>query len=479
MVNILDKNEIITRYRNGQSIKAIARETGLSRNTVRSYVRQYDVLNVALQTETDSDKIAAVQNIICSAPVSKPHNIGRKKFTPEVEQRFHELIDISERRDSILGNNKQRLTRTHLWRVLQSEGYDIGVTTIKQEYRKYLNKNKECFIRQNYPYGLRAEFDFHQVKLKVGGQVYTYHQTTISCPASNHIFGLLYRNETQKTVIDSIVRFINHCGGVFEEMVFDNMSSVVKRFISRGEKQYTEEILKLSSYYGFRIVTCNPRKGNEKGHVENSGKFTRAELFSLKYEFDTEEALFDYYYSEIEKLNVDNYEKWTEEKNALGQKPLHDYLIFDITDCKVDSYALVSIEGNKYSVPDTYVGKVLTAHIFTDRIVIYDNTIKICSHKKIKGSQEYSIDITHYINTFLKKPGALRNSVALQQSPELKRIFDKKYSTEPKKFIEEILIQKDNKENQSIELISSNQLKAISKAFNQEVIYESDRTVCY
>lgn len=55
-----------------------------------------------------------------------------------------------------------------------------------------------------------------------------YHQVTISLPKSNYVFGLLYKNENIKTVLDSIIRFINHCDGVFEEMVFDNMSTVVK-----------------------------------------------------------------------------------------------------------------------------------------------------------------------------------------------------------------------------------------------------------
>ncbi len=87
-----------------------------------------------------------------------------------------------------------------------------------------------------------------------------------------------------ESFLDSIVQFIAHCGGVFTEMVFDNMSNVIKRFIYKGEKQLTDDLLKISNYYGFKVNTTNPRSGNEKGHVENSGKTVRRELFSLKYE---------------------------------------------------------------------------------------------------------------------------------------------------------------------------------------------------
>ena len=55
-----------------------------------------------------------------------------------------------------------------------------------------------------------------------------------------------------------------------------------------------------SNYYGFKITTCNVAKGNEKGHVENSGKLLRNDLFSLNYKFETEEELYDYYHKELE-----------------------------------------------------------------------------------------------------------------------------------------------------------------------------------
>jgi hypothetical protein len=49
----------------------------------------------------------------------------------------------------------------------------------------------------------------------------------------------------------------------------------------------------------------------------------------------------------------------------------------------------------------------------------------------------------YYLNTLRKKPGALRNSVALKSIPRLKAIFDTYYQKQPKKFIELFL---ENKE---------------------------------
>jgi hypothetical protein len=49
------------------------------------------------------------------------------------------------------------------------------------------------------------------------------------------------------------------------------------------------------------------------------------------------------------------------------------------------------------------------------------------------------VDIYHYLNTLLRKPGAINNSVALKQIPRLKAIFDTHYKDKPKQFIEEFL----------------------------------------
>jgi hypothetical protein len=47
-----------------------------------------------------------------------------------------------------------------------------------------------------------------------------------------------------------------------------------------------------------------------------------------------------------------------------------------------------------------------------------------------------SVDISHYLNSLLRKPGAVRNSVALKSVPRLKAIYETHYRDQPRKFIE-------------------------------------------
>jgi len=54
-----------------------------------------------------------------------------------------------------------------------------------------------------------------------------------------------------------------------------------------------------------------------------------------------------------------------------------------------------------------------------DRIVLLDGNEVIASHRRLAGKLQYSMDITHYIKTFHRKPGALPNARVLAQVDEL------------------------------------------------------------
>lgn len=118
-------------------------------------------------------------------------------FTGELENRFWQLVEANRKRSEVVGQSeKQECNGAIIWRALREEGYAVSERTIRAKWAQYLRKRPEVFIRQEYEYGDRADFDFHQVKLKVSGKVAVYHQATISCPKSNHVFIALCPDET-------------------------------------------------------------------------------------------------------------------------------------------------------------------------------------------------------------------------------------------------------------------------------------------
>lgn len=424
-------------YKSGQSKSEIAKTLGIARNTVKSYIKDYESKMQHLSVETDKSKVVIMQELICSKPTRKKHIKNCPVFTSDLQNRFKELINIDEERNVALGPNKQQLTAALLYRTLISEGYKVSETTIRAKFREYKQKHKECFIKQHYNYGEIAQYDFHQVKVIIDGKLQKYHQATISIPKSNIIFARLYKDEKTESLIDSITQFFMFSKGVFKTLIFDNMSNVVKRFCFKQDKQYTDDILKLSNYYGFKIDTCNPRSGNEKGHVENSGKVIRREFFSLKYRFDNEEDLYLYFDYQLDKRNAPFMEAFAIEQKYLLPLPPHPFEIGRLQCAKVNSYSLISIDSNFYSVPDKYVDKKVTCNVYSTHIIVYDNMgTLIAKHKKKDGKGEYSFDFKHYFNTLLKKPKALKNSYAFKQAPViLQTIYTQYFNTKPKEFL--------------------------------------------
>lgn len=234
-------------------------------------------------------------------------------------------------------------------------------------------------------------------------------------------------------------------GGVYDEIVYDNMKHVVSKFIGRNEKQLNAELLKLSLYYGFKINVTNCFRGNEKGHVESSVKFIRNKVFASRYRFDSFEEAEAYLYERLVELNRDS--AFEEERTQLlpYRPPLE---LAQVSTQKVDKYSFVRVENNFYSVPDYLVGREVIIKNYVSEIVICSASKKVCTHKKLDGFHQMRVEINHYLDTFMRKPGALKNSVALKSKKTLKDLYDTRYVGREKDFI--ILL----RENQSMDLPS-------------------------
>jgi transposase len=491
MVTIYMKNDILSRHRQNMSNREIAKDLGISKDTVNKYVNQAKKLMKQIDETKDEQLIIKLQNELVSKPIRKSVSV-KKVFSGNLERRFYELLFEDENKNTLLGNlNKQKLTASLLHRKLRSEGFDVGITTIQQEFKKHKNRNLEAYIKQEYDPGFRAEYDFHEIKVLINGKLRRIYQATITLPSSGYIYIKHYENQKMETFLDSIISFLEHIGGIPKTMVFDNMRNVVRKFVYRGGKEYTEDLIKLSNYYGFKIITTNPRRGNEKGHVEKGGKTARQELFTFNYKFNSINDLRKYALKQIDNLNTKYSENYVLEQKQLMPLPKLKYELGRIQTSIVDNEALVSIDGNHYSVPDNYVRKSVYSQIYIDYLSVYNEKHElIASHKKIEGKGEHSIDILHYTSTFSKKPGALINSVALKQAPKVyQTLFHKYFTTKVKEFIKliknndiyelnELLVKLEtgtsiyalinNKSaTDSIESVSLNQLNQISQLFNQ------------
>lgn len=456
MKTIVDKMRIIGLKESGYSTRRIARELGCDRKTVTRYWEKYCAEKEKLSQP--GNDIKELQEEMCGAPKYDADNRKRRKLTDEIINRLKEMLLEEAEKDRKLGIHKQQRTKKQLHEVLVSEGFDISLSTINAEINRIRKSHPECFIRQEYELGERLEYDFGEVKLEIGGKVSTYHMAVLSSPAGDFRWAYLYTNQRKEVFLESHVAFFEKMGGCHREVVYDNMRNVVSRFIGRNEKELNGDLVKLSIYYGFSINVTNCFRGNEKGYVESSVKILRNRIFADRYQFLTLEDAKEYLEARLVQMNANGRIEEEKEKLLSWKPPLE---LAEISENEVNSYGFIQTENNFYSVPEYLVGKKVTVKRYAGEIVIYAAGTKVCSHKRLEGQGGMQVDIFHYLDTLSKKPGAIRNSLALKSIPALKKIFDTSYATRPRRFID---LLRGHKDLPLEEILSVFQAKTTSKA---------------
>jgi len=445
MVGLDKKAKVIELKQENLSNREVARRTGLNRETVSKYWSEYQRKSQEL-TQKGAD-VKTVQEELLSEPKYKPREGRPRKYTQEVEDRLIEILEAEKRKDKLLGErHKQKMTNKQIYGILKEEGHELSQVTINIKLAALRNRQKQVFIRQQYDFGDRLEYDFGEVRLVIGGSVGTYHMAVFASPAGKFRWCKLYTNQKKPVFMDSHVKFFEFMKGCYREVVYDNMRNVVTKFIGKNEKELNADLIKMSMYYGFKINVTNCFSGNEKGTVEKSVDVLRTELFAVNYTFNTLDDAQVYVNAQLLKLNEDAL-ILDEIKHLTQYKPPLE--LADIGTAKVDKTSLISVDTVKYSVPEEFVGQTVTVKKYHDEIRVFVNNTEVCRHRRAFGNGTMKIDIMHYLNTFLRKPGALKNSVALKSLPQLKAVFDTYYSKRPRDFIE-ILIENSDMEAEDV-----------------------------
>ncbi|HSH36459.1 IS21 family transposase [Schnuerera sp.] len=468
MIRLDQKAEILMKYfRENKSQRTISRELGISRTTVQKYIKEFESKNEALrELKKDEDHNKAEILLLIEEMASKPKYDTSKrtkiKLTDDVLKEIDELVSENEK-NRLMGRTKQLMKKIDIHEELVERGYDIGYTTVCN-YIKETYEKKEAYIRQEYDLGETLEFDWGEVKLTIDGRETTLNMGLFTTAKGSYHYAKLYQNQKMENFLDIHVKAFNQIGGVHREVVYDNMKQAVKRFVGRNEKEATEDLIKISLYYGFRYRFCNIASGNEKGHVERGIEFVRRKAFSNKMDFDSIEDANQHLEERLLKLNSKK-RNWLENRSPIDLlNDEMDYLIplkpsYDTArriEARVNKYSIINIDQNKYSVPDYLVGKFVTAKIYPENIEVYYKDKLIATHLRSYSSHHWTVDINHFIHTLKKKPGALHSSVGRHQlSPELQQIYHKYYINNPRDFI--VLL----------ELIKEKDLESVLKAVKE------------
>lgn len=444
---MIQKQQIIISYfRQGHSQRQIARTMGISRRTVKRYILEYQEEKTGLeQTQT--------------GVIKPPSYDTSSRYKPKLTLQVRNLIDDLLMKNDIkrmAGNFKQCLKGIDIHEALIEKGHQIGYTTVCNYIRQQRKKGQEIFIRQQAKPGCISEFDWGIAKLNIGGMQKNLMMAVFTLAFSNHRWAMLFYRQDMSSFLQAHVCYLNDLNAVPKQLVYDNMKTAVAKFtIKQSDKVATQDLLKLSSYYQFDYRFCNAAKGNEKGHVERSVEYIRRKAFARIDEFESLAEAQKHLDLILTKLNnksvkgssfsiVDNMK--TEQK-AMLPLPIvpYDYSIIQVG--KLDKYHTICIDTNHYSVPEQVLGSVVEYKLLPNQIIIYDHNQKVVAqHNRLHAKHQWCINIDHYWKSLKTKPGAIRHSEAMNQSPiKLQELFFEHYKDIPKVFIELYLECKQSK----------------------------------
>ena len=360
----------------GLSVRRVARELRISRNTVRRYL--------------EGAAIGARAAVARSRPVSDA-----------VRARIEQLLGDAPR----WTGGKQRLTAARLREMLATEGLSVGYTVVKDVVHEWRRRRQEVFVPLVYHPGDLAQVDFFEVLVDVGGARRKAHMFLMRLMHSGRDFAWLYPRQDQTCFLDGHVRAFAHFGAVPQRLAYDNLRAAVAKILVGSERELARRFLALATHYVFEACFARPRTGHDKGGVEARGKGIRLQEF-VPIPSGPDLGVISAALMARLDARVDA-ERFSVERAAMLPLPEVPFRAAAMQPATVTRRSLASVAGAHYSVWSTWAGLDVTAYVGVDEVeLVGPGGVRVVHPRQPFGGR--SVDYRHYIRELARKPQALR-----------------------------------------------------------------------
>ncbi len=374
----------------GKSIRSVAKEMGVSRNTVAKYLK-------------NPEPTRRVEGKPKCAPVMET-------VAPRIEEILSEWTERT--------THKQRITGTRIYRQLVEEGYEVGITTVRDYLREKRRKEAEVFVPLVHRPGEEAQVDFFEVSVEEGKEMKKVWKFVMRLMYSGRDFVRLYERCDQLSFLEAHVLAFSYLGGVPRRVVYDNLTAAVKK-VAGSERELTERFMALSSHYLFEPCFARPGEGHDKGGVEARGKGIRLAHLTPIPRGETLSEISEVLLREVEMAFTAE-QRFVEEQRHLRGLPEHPFEARKVVLVSVSRRSTVSVGGATYSVPSQWASLRATAYVGVEDVRLLCCGQAVLYPKERKGKQR--IRYRHYLSELAKKPQAVR-----QVAPELIREMGEPY----------------------------------------------------
>jgi transposase len=385
----------------GKSIKEIARDLKVSRNTVRKVLRSGATSFEYMRVVQPRPKLGAWHG-----------DLDR-------------MLSDNETRPA-----RERLTLIRMFEELRGLGYQGSYDAVRRYAKKWRVERgaatAEAYVPLSFAPGEAYQFDWSHEVVLINGTTVTVKVAHVRLCHSRMLFVRAYPRETQEMVFDAHNRAFAFFKGTCTRGIYDNMKTAVDSVFVGKDRQYNRRFLRMCSHYLVDPVACTPASGWEKGQVENQVGVVRERFFTPRLRV-----------ASYEELNAWLLDRCVAYAKAHKHPELTDLTVwqafeaerpqlvpisgpfdgFHAVQASVSKTCLVRFDNNKYSVTSRAVGRPVELQAYADRIVIRQDGMIVSEHRRRFGRGETIYDPWHYVPVLTRKPGALRNGAPFKDWP--------------------------------------------------------------
>jgi len=237
--------EIHVLHSHGESIRAIAQKLGVSRNTVRLYLRDLSAVPTYPDRTQRATKLDPYKDyLLARIDAAKPYWIPA----------------------------------TVLLREIQDRGYAGGISRLKYYIADFKTIESDPVVRFETPPGKQMQVDFttisrHRRKIKAFVATLGFSRAT---------YVRFSEHERQEDWLQGIEEAGHYFGGVPQEILFDNAKTIMieRDAYGDGRHRWNAKLLATAQDYGFIARACRPYRACTKGKVERFNGYLKGSFIT-------------------------------------------------------------------------------------------------------------------------------------------------------------------------------------------------------
>jgi transposase len=363
------RHEVVQQHQAGASIRAIAKDLGISRGAVARALAR-------VQAQRDGR----------AAPLTGPRACPRRSIIDPFEPILKELLA-----------KYPNLTVERALQELRARGFAGQYTVVRQRVRLLRPRSAPAPVpRFETEPARQAQMDFgvYDIDFAREGRRRVYLFSYLLGYSRRQYLRWVESMDLLTTLREHVHAF-RHLGGVARVCLYDNFKAVVLWRDADGPL-YNPKFLAFATHYGFKPQACQVRRPQTKGKVERQFFYVETSLLNGR-SFETLEHLNEVtaaWLADVADVRIlrdfkeSPLQRHEREQSHLLPLPACDFDTAQVVYRHVNVEGFVAYRLNFYSVSWSYIGQVLPVRILDDEVIIYSTGLEeIARHRRVPNTQ--------------------------------------------------------------------------------------------